>query len=411
MKIGIQLKKTILIAICGSLILISACASKQNTLEIKATVSAVNDYSRVNLVANRAEFNPEIIEPDMQNAWGLADRPAGLGGHFWITTQKTGKSIEYVGDVNGKKLFQDDLKAVSLTEKNKKATTPTGVVFNPAKNFVIKQPSVEGSFQSESKFIFVTDSGKVYGWAEKKKDDGKMIRPDQSVLMVDNKKRGDQYFGAGIDSKGETLFVADFGTKPQIHLFDSNFKEIKLKKGQFKNPFIKGIYTKAGEFGPYNIQVLTVNNEEHVFVAYAEIEKDKKSGKIEPGEEQKGAGLGRVVEYDLAGTMIRTWNDKGLLNAPWGFAVAPSEGFGKFSGALLVGNFGDGTIAAFDPKTYEAIDYLKNNDKNIQIDGLWGLMFGNGASLGEKNHLYFAAGPNDETDGIFGKIKINTGKE
>jgi uncharacterized protein (TIGR03118 family) len=411
MKKGTLVKKTNLIALFGSLILISSCASKQNVADVKSAVAVSNNYSQVNLVANRAEFHPEIIEPDMQNAWGLADRPAGLGGHFWITTQKTGKSIEYVGDVNGKKLFQDDLKAVSLTEKDKKASTPTGVVFNPAKNFVIQQPSLDGNFQSESKFIFVTDSGKVYAWAEKKKDDGKMVRPDQSVLMVDNKKRGDQYFGAGIDSTGEKLFVADFGAKPQIHLFDSNFKEIKLKKGQFKNPFIKGNYSKAGQFGPYNIQVLNVNNEEHVFVAYAEIEKDKKSGKIEPGEEQKGAGLGHVVEYDLDGAMIRRWNDRGLLNAPWGFTVAPSEGFGKFSGALLVGNFGDGTIVAFDPKTYEAIEYLKNNDKNIQIDGLWGLMFGNGASLGEKNQLYFAAGPNDETDGIFGKIKVNTGKE
>lgn len=395
-----------------SLILIAGCSTTETKVAMDTSrISTNNDYAQVNLVANRAEFKPEIIDQRMQNAWGLADRPAGAGGHFWVTAQKTGTSIEYVGDVNGTKLFQDNLKNVDLLEKAGKADTPTGVVFNPAKEFIVDQPSPTGIFKSESKFIFATDSGKIYGWVEKKNEDGTFNRPSTGVVKVNNKKRGDQYFGLGIDSKGTKLFVADFGHKPQIRLFDSQFKEIKLSKDQFKNPFIKGAFTKAGEFGPYNVQVLNINNNEHVFVAYAEIEKDKKTGKIEAGEEQKGAGLGRVVEYDLDGNLIREWKDKGLLNAPWGFAVAPTEGFGKFSGALLVGNFGDGTIVAFDPKTFEAIDYLKNKDQAIKIDGLWGLMFGNGASLGEKNQLYFAAGPNDETDGIFGKIKVNMDKE
>lgn len=396
-----------------SLLVFAGCTTTE-TKSVKATTvtnTAKNDYAQVNLVANRAEFKPEIIDPQMQNAWGLADRPAGAGGHFWVTAQKTGTSIEYVGDVNNTKLFQDSLKNVDLLEKVGKADTPTGIVFNPAKEFIIDQPSPTETFKSESKFVFATDSGKIYGWGEKKNEDGTFNRPTKGVAKVNNKKRGDQYFGLGIDSKGTTLFVADFGKKPQVRLFDSKFKEIKLAKDQFKNPYIKGAYTKAGEFGPYNIQVLNINNEEHVFVAYAEIEKDKKTGKIEAGEEQKGAGLGRVVEYDLSGKLIREWKDKGMLNAPWGFAVAPAEGFGKFSGALLVGNFGDGTIVAFDPKTFEAIDYLKNKNEPIKIDGLWGLMFGNGASLGEKNHLYFAAGPNDETDGIFGKLKVNTDQE
>jgi uncharacterized protein (TIGR03118 family) len=381
------------------------CSSK--TPQQESNPNSGNYYSQVNLVANRADFHPEIIEPDLQNAWGLANRPAGLGGHFWVTTQKTGKSIQYVGDVGGKKLFQDDLKIVNLLEKKKTPSTPTGVVFNPSTKFVITQPSPEGSFKSESKFIFVTDSGKVYGWAEKKKEDGKMLRPSDSVLMSDHQKRGDQYFGCAIDSKGEKLFVADFGTHPQMRAFDFNFKEMKLAKDKFKNPFIKGAYTKAGEYGPYNVQIIPVNSQDHVFVAYAQIEKDPKTGKLEAGEEQKGAGLGKLVEYDLDGNLVQIWNDKGLLNAPWGITQAPATGFGVYSGNLLVGNFGDGTIVAFDPKTHEAVDYLKTSEQaKVQIDGLWGLMFGNGASLGEKDHLYFAAGPNDETDGLFGKIQV-----
>ena len=400
---------TLTLALILTELLILGCATKKNTPEVKtSSASTMNSYSQINLVANRAEFKPEILEPDMQNAWGIADRPAGLGGHFWITTQKTGKSIEYVGDVNGKKLFQDELKVVNLHEKQKKMSTPTGVVFNPSNHFLMTQPAGAETFKAESKFIFVTDSGKIYGWAEKKKDDGKFIRSESTALMVDNKKRGDRYFGLGIDSKGQTLFVADFGTKPQMRVFNSEFKEIKLTKDQFKNPFIQGLYTKAGEYGPYNAQVLKINGEDHVFVAYAVIDKDKKTGKLEPGEEEKGAGLGHIVEYDLDGKLIQTWNDKGMLNAPWGFAMAPAEGFGKLSGKLLVGNFGDGTVVAFDPSTHEGVEYIKtSNSTNLQIDGLWGIMFGNGASLGEKNQLYFAAGPNDETDGIFGKIKLN----
>lgn len=394
-----------IVHLIAAALLLQACASGSSKNEAQKESNA-NSYTQVNLVANRAEFKPAILEPDMQNAWGLANRPAGLGGHFWVTTQKTGKSIQYVGDVAGKPLFQDDLKVVNLVE-GEKPSTPTGVVFNPSTKFVIDQPSPEGNFKSESKFMFVTDSGKIYAWAEKKKEDGKFNRPAQSVLKVDHTKRGDQYFGLGINSAGDRLYVSDFGTKPQMRMFDTDFKEMKLKPGQFKNPFIKGKWSQGGEYAPYNVQVFKIGDHERVFVAYAMIDKDKK-GKIEAGEEMKGAGLGRIVEYDLDGKLIKVWNDKGMLNAPWGFSVAPQEGFGKFSGFLLVGNFGDGAIVAFDPKTQEAVEYLKQADGTpIKIDGLWGLMFGNGASLGEKDQLYFAAGPNDEVDGIFGKIKIN----
>ncbi len=394
------------------LVLSNACShatksSSSAQSQASDTKKDLNNFTQVNLVANRAEFKPEIVEPQMQNAWGLADRPAGLGGHFWVTAQKTGTSLEYVGDVGSTKIFQDNLKTVDLIDHSK-PDSPTGVVFNPAKQFLIDQPSPSGNFRSESKFIFATDTGKLYGWAEKKNEDGTVNRPPTAVLKVDNQKRGDQYFGLGIDSKGEKLFAADFGVKPQLRIFDSQFKEIKLRKDQFQNPFIKGRFSKAGELSPYNVQVLQLKGEDQVFVGFAEIEKNPKTGKLEHGEEQKGPGLGRVVQYNLEGQMIRIWADKGLLNAPWGMAIAPANGFGKFSGCLLVANFGDGSLVAFDPNTFEAIDYLQSNGKKIQIDGLWALMFGNGASLGESSHLYFTAGPNDETDGIFGKLKLET---
>lgn len=379
------------------------CASEPPHLAT-GPAADVATYRQINLVSNNPEFNARFTEPLMQNAWGLAIRPAGAGGHFWVTAQATGTSIQYVGDVGGRELFQDALKIVRLKE-GRRASTPTGVVFNPAQNFVIVQPSPQGTFRSESKFIFATDSGRLYGWAEKKNPDGSMNRPEDAVLKVDRSRRGDQYFGLALDSKGERLFVADFGRHPQMRVFDASFRELQSKG--FRNPFTQKTFARGGEYGPYNVQVFNVDGKDRVFVAYAIIKaaKGARPGALIAGEERKGEGLGRVVEYDVDGNLLRVWNDKGLLNAPWGLAWAPKTGFGKYSGHLLVANFGDGSITAFDPVTFEARGSLldEHGDK-VTIEGLWGILFGNGASLGEANHLYFAAGPNAETDGLFGKI-------
>jgi uncharacterized protein (TIGR03118 family) len=95
------------------------------------------------------------------------------------------------------------------------------------------------------------------------------------------------------------------------------------------------------------------------------------------------------------------------LNYPWGVAIAPKN-YGLYSGCLLVGNFGDGTIVAFHPRYKVALDYVRDDHgKRVVLDGLWGLQFGNGASLGEANHMYFASGPNKEADGLVGKLEAN----
>src|SRR5262249_12226097 len=101
------------------------------------------------------------------------------------------------------------------------------------------------------------------------------------------------------------------------------------------------------------------------------------------------------------------YSDNGRLNSPWGMAIAP-ENFGPFSGALLVANFGDGTIAAFNRRTGAFQDYLRDESGHpITIDGVWGLVFGNGVSLGDEDSLYFTAGPNEEQDGVFGRLRYS----
>jgi uncharacterized protein (TIGR03118 family) len=148
-------------------------------------------------------------------------------------------------------------------------------------------------------------------------------------------------------------------------------------------------------YAPFGIQNINGN----IYVAYA----FKEAGS---DEETKGAGLGIVDVYNTDGVLIRRVADAGgPLNAPWGITLAPKN-FGPFSGDLLVGNFGDGTINAFDPLTDAFEGQLKKSGGVIVIDGLWGLGFGNGVNAGPVNALFFAAGINDEADGLFGRIRV-----
>ena len=151
------------------------------------------------------------------------------------------------------------------------------------------------------------------------------------------------------------------------------------------------------QYSPYNIQLLG----EQLYVAYAAVDLNAE----ETARDAPGPGVGHMVAYDLDGHIVRELADAGRLNSPWGMAIAP-ENFGPLSGSLLVGNFGDGTVAGFDPSTGQFKDYMRDPaGKRIVIDKLWGLAFGNGVSLGDTDSLYFTAGPNLEQDGVFGRLR------
>jgi uncharacterized protein (TIGR03118 family) len=346
-------------------------------------------YAQTNLVANWDAYKPQIVEPDLQNAWGISMRPAGAGGHFWITANGTGKSFEYVGDVGGKDLYADDLKEVTIPGVDKDAGTPTGTVFNESgTGFVIHQEVPgEGKVTQPATFLFATDTGKVTAWTEVKHDDGTASRPTDSVVTFDQSAQGASYLGMAIspaDSPTQRLYLADFGAKPGLVVLDDAFKPV-INAG-FASPF-------PDAYKPFNVQTIG----DSVFVVYAEWG--------EPGEEEPGPGEGRVAEFTPGGKLIQTWDGGNYLNAPWGIARAPEKGFGTYSGDLLVSNFGDGTIAVLDSTTHKAVDFLRRPDGlRVEIDGIWGLTFGNGESLGRSNALYFAAGPGPEADGIFGRL-------
>ncbi|MET0562379.1 MAG: TIGR03118 family protein, partial [Gaiellaceae bacterium] len=194
---------------------------------------------------------------------------------------------------------------------------------------------------------------------------------------------------ANTDS-GPRLYAADFHNA-RIDVLDSSFGLVP--NSGFEDPSLpKG-------FAPFNVQVIGTR----VFVAYAKQDADAE-------DELAGQGLGRVDVYDLAGNLLGGITGHGQLNAPWGLAVAPAS-FGSFAGDLLVGNFGDGQINAFrevSPGQFVHDGELRGSDnRSLTIDGLWALQVSQGGNNGTAGQLFFTAGPDDETHGLFGTIAPN----
>jgi uncharacterized protein (TIGR03118 family) len=362
------------------------------------------------LVANKAKYKPDILDPSLVNAWGIAIRPAGLGGHFWIANYGKGTSDEYVGDVGGIALYQDGLKTVTIPNSAPSVAGPTGVVFNPYASFTITQAHPNGPITAPAKFLFATDNGTISAWTERKVAPGVFDWPADALTVIDRREQGSAFFGLAVGAAGTSFFTADFGKTAGIREFDAQFNEVTSGL-KFLNPWAKGankrnLTRNPGLFTPFNIQTLTVGESPSLFVPYAKTQRAAKSRFLLAGEEDAGKGKGRLAQFDFQGNLIAKWRDRGLLNAPWGVAVAPTN-FGKYDGMLLVGNVGDGTIVAFNPTTRAAVDYLRDaKGKRIVIEGLWGILAGNGASLGEASRLYYAAGPADEEDGTFGYIEL-----
>lgn len=379
-------------------------------------------YAQTNLVANKAEYHPQIIDQQMINAWGIALRPPGAGGHIWISNAGTGTSSEYVGDVKGQPLHQDGLKLVTLdlprfTDHG--YAFVTGQAYNSASDFpgqpvefpvageafnrtgATPQP-IKGGFSGSAKFVFVTEDGCINAWSA-----GTAVAMSSAPIVVDYSKTADHFpsaancvfTGAALTNDafnteayakaaGNHLFAADIRNNV-IRVFDHRWKDVTAT-----HPF--QVPVSVGHLHPFNVACLNG----HLFVAYAEFDPASDEGQ----EQILGAGLGQVVEYNEDGTLAQDFAARGALNAPWGMAIAPA-GFGKFAEHLLVANFGDGTISAFDLHSGEFTGYLRTPDsKIISIDGIWALTFGNGHSLGDSGALYFTAGPSAEADGLFGRL-------
>jgi uncharacterized protein (TIGR03118 family) len=258
---------------------------------------------------------------------------------------------------------------------------PTGIVFNDTRNFLVQSSS--SSKTAAARFIFATEDGTLLAWAPE-------VDQTRAILMVDRSGAAIYKGLALLKTKlGGYLFATNFhaGT---VEVFDRNFRRVtNLRKGAFVDPNLPNGYA------PFGIQAIG----QRIFVTYAQQDKDKE-------DDVAGQGKGYVNEFDASGRLISRFAAKGTLNAPWAVVRAP-RGFGGFQDALLVGNFGDGTINAFDLKSHRFLGQLEDNSGNpLTIDGLWGLTFGNGKQAGKANTLYFTAGPDDESHGLFGSISV-----
>jgi len=238
-------------------------------------IDAPNRYATEIFVANKAKYKPTLnVEKKFINAWGLAIRPAGAGGHFWVTAKDV--SYEYVGDVQQspdptlRVMHQDALKIVTLpVGGDDKFSTST--VFNDNKDAFVITQAVKGKepITSGAKFLFASDGGIISAWTERKNADGTVDHPPVANNVIDLSAKGVQFFGLAINAENDRLYAADFGEKPGILVFDATFKPEDVR---FDMPFDenKNGMVDAGEYAPFNVQALTTPaGKSRIFVTYA----------------------------------------------------------------------------------------------------------------------------------------------
>lgn len=325
-----------------------------------ARAQAPAGYTQSNLVSD-GSVKAQLTDPQLINPWGVA---IGQQTPFWINTAGTGLSEIY--DAGGNKQFTIKIPAPAGSGKT---GTPTGIVFNTSTTDF----AVPGG--GASLFIFDSLDGTISAWNSNMTD---------AASVVDNSASGAVYTGLALVNNGTAnyLLAANFA-QGKIDVFDSKFAPHPLSGG-FTDPSIP-----AG-FAPFNVHAI----KNQVFIMYAQ---------QNPSGGPPMAGTGYVSVFDNNGNFIQRGISGGHLDAPWGMALAPAS-FGQVGGDLLVGNFGDGTISAYDPTTFALKGQLNDpSGAPIQNEDLWEITFGSGAT-GDPNTLYFSAGVNHEKGGLFGAI-------
>jgi len=312
-------------------------------------------YSQTNLVSDIPGM-AAVTDPNLKDPWGVAFSPTSP---IWVADRTTGLSTLYngVGAITP---------LVVTVPPGTAATGPTGMVFAGGTSFRLNANPVN--------FIFDTLGGTIDAWN------------GGSTATVVSTTAGANYTGLALASN--TLFAANFTSGGQVSVFDSSFGKTTVS-GNFNDPNLPSGYA------PFNVQ--TLNGK--LYVEYA---------KLTPGVPVALPGGGGFVDvFDTSGNLLQRLISNGSLDAPWGVTVAPAA-FGAFGGDVLVGNFGDGKINAFDPLTGAFIGTLSDSSGNPIVDnGLWAIAFDspNGAPGAlNPNELFFTAGPNRGEDGLFGAI-------
>jgi uncharacterized protein (TIGR03118 family) len=324
-------------------------------------------YEQRNLVSD-VPGQAELLDPNLVNAWGLAFGPTSPA---WVADNGTDVSTLYSGAVGNSPVTKVPL-TVSIP-----GGAPTGLVFNGSDGFEVSS----GMSSGPALFLFSSEAGVISGWNPNVPPPPPSTQAQVAVTVPDAIFKG---LAIANTATGPQIYATDFHNN-QVDVWDADFNAVE-RPGAFEDPKI------PDRFAPFGIQ--TVNGQ--IVVTYAKQDEDAE-------DDVAGPGLGFVDVYSTDGTLLQRFAARKKLNAPWGIALAP-QGFGSASGALLIGNFGDGRINAYDPVSGKWLGALRGeHGQRLSIDGLWALQFGNGV-IGTPETLLFTAGPEDESHGLFGEI-------
>lgn len=316
----------------------------------------LSGYQKTVLVSDVTGFGAARLDPTLVNAWGIVVVP---NGPIWIASN--GTSFTQVYDKTGASI----LPAIPILGGE---STPSGVVFNATKNFVVPDNGKPG------KFIFSGEDGTLNAW-----NGG-----TSTFKVADRSAWGAVYKGLAMGNVGADtfLYASDFHNG-KIDVFDKDYNLVTNKP--FWDPTIPSGYA------PFNIR----NIGGWLYVTYA------KQKAPDNHDDEKGPGNGYINIFNTKGERIKRFASRGALNSPWGIVEA-TEGFGPIGNAILVGNFGDGHINVYDSDGEHFGQLNNENGQPVEIEGLWGLV--NNVTGADPNQLYFTAGPDDESHGVFGYL-------
>jgi uncharacterized protein (TIGR03118 family) len=367
LRLGLRTRlATAAVVLLGALQLASAPAAQ--------AAGGDDGFTQTNLVSN-ITGKAALTDPNLQNPWGLVHSP---NSPWWVSDNNGHVSTLYSGAGAAIPLVVN-IPAPGATTGG----APTGVVFNGVSaDFKVTEGT---KTPASSLFIFATEDGTIAGW-------NPAIDLTHAVIAVDKSQipdatNGAVYKGLAIakTDEGQRLYATNFraGT---VDVFDRTFTPVHVKNAFTDSQIPTG-------YAPFGIQSIGTR----IYVTYA-LQNDVKH------DDLHAPHRGFVDVYTDEGRLVKRLVKRGALNSPWGLALAP-KGFGEFGGDLLVGNFGDGVINAYETHSGKFVGTLRDTSgKPISIDGLWGISFGNGASAGPTGTLFFAAGINGELDGLFGTI-------
>ena len=332
-------------------------------------------YNQTNLVFDVPKL-ANRTDPNLVNGWGIDSSPTGP---WWVNSN--GKGFSLIFDGTGAQQLAPVTIPPPIGQPG--PSKPTGIVYNTFRT----NNDFQVTTNQPAFFLFVTEDGTISGWYP---------TLTSAITKVNNFPFGAIYKGVALGHIGgitprNVLYAANFHSGA-IEVYDTTFSPISLGVSAFHDPNVPSGYA------PFNVQ----NIGGSIFVAWAQPDMDHE-------DEVAGAGLGYVSQFNTDGTFVKSLQHGSWMNAPWGIALAPSD-FGEMSGRLLVGQFGSGQIASFDPVSGQFKGFmLSHGNHPVVIDGLWGIKFGNGGMAGHTNELFFAAGPDDENHGLFGTLTAEHG--